>query len=249
MDNCPICNRKVLPNGRQAKCCVCSKSYHLKCISLSADVQNYIQTNASIWYCSKCVVEILPFNHIEDDDTFISEVNNMDINTQTLESLSELLFNPFELNTDDQYSPLYDIDPDVHFYNELDSHIGLKCNYYFEDMVSTAIEDNFKGRSYHSVFSICHMNIRSLKANLASFETCLENVDIPFTVIGISETWLRDCNCDLYDIMGYNLIENHRHNKMGGGVGIFLKSNISFQIRSDLGHHESYESVFVEIEK
>ena len=38
--------------------------------------------------------------------------------------------------------------------NELDSHIGLKCNYYFEDMVSTAIEDNFKGRSYRSVFSI-----------------------------------------------------------------------------------------------
>ena len=191
----------------------------------------------------------IAFYHIEDDDTFISEVNNMDIHTQTLESLSELLFNPFELNTDDQYSPLYDIDPDVHFYNELDSHIGLKCNYYFEDMVSTAIEDNFKGRSYHSVFSICHMNIRSLKANLASFETCLENVDIPFTVIGISETWLRDCNCDLYNIMGYNLIETHRHNKMGGGVGIFLKSNISFQIRSDLGHHESYESVFVEIEK
>ena len=186
---------------------------------------------------------------MEDDDTFISEVNNMDINTQTLESLSELLFNPFELNTDDQYSPLYDIDPDVHFYNELDSHIDRKCNYYFEDMVSTAIEDNFKGRSYHSVFSICHMNIRNLKANLASFETCLENVDIPFTVIGISETWLRDCNCDPYNIMGYNLIENHRHNKMGGGVGIFLKSNISFQIRSDLGHHESYESVFVEIEK
>ena len=59
------------------------------------------------------MVEILPFNHIEDDDTFISEVNNMNINTQTLESLSELLFNPFELNTDDQYSPLYDIDPDV----------------------------------------------------------------------------------------------------------------------------------------
>ena len=115
--------------------------------------------------CSKCMVGILPFNHSEVDDTFISEVNNMDINTQTLESLSELLFNHFQLNTDDQYSPLYDIDPDVHFHNKLDSHIGLKCNYYFEVMVSTAIEDIFKGRSYYIVFSICHMNIRSLKAN------------------------------------------------------------------------------------
>ena len=36
---------------------------------------------------------------------------------------------------------------------------------------------------------------------------------------------------------------------MGGGVGIVLKNNISLQIRSDLGHHESYETVLVEIEK
>ena len=42
----------------------------------------------------------MPFNHIEDDDAFISEVSNMHINTQTLESPSGLLFNPFELNTD-----------------------------------------------------------------------------------------------------------------------------------------------------
>ena len=60
----------------------------------------------------------MPFNHIEDDDAFISEVSNKHINTQTLESLSGLLFNPFELNTDYQYSPLHDIDPDSHFYND-----------------------------------------------------------------------------------------------------------------------------------
>ena len=65
------------------------------------------------------MVEILPFNHIEDDGAFVTEVY-MDIGTRTLESLSELLFNLTELNTEDQYSPLYDIDPDVHFYNELD---------------------------------------------------------------------------------------------------------------------------------
>ena len=148
----------------------------------------------------------------------------MDIRTQTLESLSELLFNPFELNTDDQYSPLYDIDPDVDFYNELDSHIGLKCDSYFIDMVLTAVDDNFKDRSYHSVFSFFHLIIRSLKANLASFETYQEYVNISFTVIGISGTGLRDCNCDLYNIIGYNLTENHRHNKIGGSVGIFSKT-------------------------
>ena len=91
MDKCPICNRYVLPHANQVKCCVCHLKYHLKCISLSPDVHINVLSNASSWYCSKCMIEIMPFNHIEDDDIFIAEVNNMDISTQTLESLSELL--------------------------------------------------------------------------------------------------------------------------------------------------------------
>ena len=53
----------------------------------------------------------------------------MDIDTKTIESLSESLFNPLELNNDDIYSPLCDVDPDANYFNELNAHISQNCNY------------------------------------------------------------------------------------------------------------------------
>ena len=63
---------------------------------------------------------------------------------------------------------------------------------------------------------MCHINIRSLKANLASFETCLANLNFEFTLIGVSETWLQDDNCDLYNLDGYHLTEIHKTCRSGG---------------------------------
>ena len=88
--------------------------------------------NASQWYCVECTSEIFPYDHI-DDEMCLLEVNGIDVGTRTIESLSELLFNPFETNTDESYSPLNDIDPDIQFFNDLDYHMSLNCNYYFED--------------------------------------------------------------------------------------------------------------------
>ena len=92
-----------------------------------------------------------------------------------------------------------------------------------------------------------HMNIRSMEANLTSFEICLE---FEFSVIGITETWLTDSNSDLYNINGFNFVETHRTGRSGGGVGIFLRNNILYQIRSDLTlNNEFSESMFIEIDK
>ena len=61
---------------------------------------------------------------------------------------------------------MFDIDPDMNYYNELKSHIALNCKYHFEESIAAAISDKTKGREYNNVFSLCHANIRSLKANL-----------------------------------------------------------------------------------
>ena len=102
MDNCPICSRSVLAHAKKVKCAVCYCYYHIKYISLNHEDQSYIEVNLFSWYC--CNSKIFPFNHIEGDDIFISEINNMDIDTKTIESLSESLFNPLELNNDDIYT-------------------------------------------------------------------------------------------------------------------------------------------------
>ena len=120
------------------------------------------------------------------------------LRTKTIESLSENLFNPLELNTDDIYSPLCDVDPDANYFNELNAHIYQNCNYYYEHSFSAIIQTRFKHMIDHNVFSLCHINIRSMKANLTSFEICLQNLEFEFSVIGITETWLTDSNSDLY---------------------------------------------------
>ena len=143
-----------------------------------------------------------------------------------------------------------DIDPDINFYNEIDYHLVSHCNYYMDNHFTSAIKNKFGNVSLHDMFSLCHINIRSLKANLPAFELCLGQLEMEFSVIGMSETWLQDCNCNLYNVAGYNLIENHRSTKKGGGVAIFLKRGISYQNRNDLEHMgDIYESVFIEIDK
>ena len=68
----------------------------------------------------------------------------------------------------------------MNYYNEIDFHIALNCNYYFEQSISAAINDKIKTGNLSKVFSLCHVNIRSLKANLPAFEICLQNMNFKF---------------------------------------------------------------------
>ena len=78
--------------------------FHMKCLSLKPEDHIYLQVNAATWYCVKYTSELFPFNHfVDDDDTFVLEANQIDVGTKTIESLSELIFNSFELNDDANY--------------------------------------------------------------------------------------------------------------------------------------------------
>ena len=99
-------------------------------------------------------------------------------------------------------------------------------------------------------FSSCHINIRSINANLSHFENYLQLLSIDFPVIAITETWLTDITCDLYSWTEYNFVEQHRSNKCGGGVGIFLQNHLNYIKRNDLNiSNDSCESLFVEIDR
>ena len=132
MDNCPICNRHILRHARMTCCCICQSKFHIKCITLNHETQISIMTNNSEWYCRNCICEIFPFNHIESDKSFLAEINNFTLSDR-IAALSDMLLQPFELNTNDYYSPLFDVDPDINFYNKIEFHTGFNCNYYMED--------------------------------------------------------------------------------------------------------------------
>ena len=89
-----------------------------------------------------------------------------------------------------------------------------------------------------------------MKANLKDFINYTDTLHIDFQIIGVRETWLNDITCKLYDMENYEISEQHRPSKTGGGVAIFLKNCIKFVRRNDIEIFNEYcESIFVEIEK
>ena len=112
---------------------------------------------------------------IEEDDIRLCELNGIDIDEHTIESLSGRLFNPFQLNDKYHYTPLSQIDPDVNFYDNINSHRGLHCNYYMKTSFYELINASMNGLTSENPFSLYHINIRSFRANLSFLElTTLE---------------------------------------------------------------------------
>ena len=83
-------------------------------------------------------------------------------------------------------------------------------------------------------FSIIHFNTRSLIRNFDQLNLLLRNLNMPFSVIGVSETWLTDCTAEHVNIRGYNFVSNHRKSKTGGGVGIYLQNGLQTSRRMQI---------------
>ena len=174
MDNCPICNRHILPHANQVYCSLCYDRYHMKCISLDPqDLQRMHEE--SDWYCPICLTGLFPFNHIEEDDLFIAEINKIEICPEIINISDRMLVYPFEINEDQYYTPLYEIDPEIIYYNSIGSHLRTNCNYYYEDHFETALKTKCIDIKTRNTLSMCHLNIRSMRANLSSSEICLNN--------------------------------------------------------------------------
>ena len=73
---------------------------------------------------------------------------------------------------------------------------------------------------------------------------------MPFTFIGICETWATQLNEDIFNIPGYKHEHYIRSNKRGGGVRMYILNTIPYKTRKNLSFsmHIS-ESVFIEIDK
>ena len=56
----------------------------------------------------------------------------------------------------------------------------------------------------------------------------MENLAHRFSVVGLTETWLRPSNIDAYGIDGYNHVGITRGNQQGGGVSLFICDEMFF---------------------
>ena len=78
----------------------------------------------------------------------------------------------------------------------------------------------------------------------------MSNLDVCFTVVCITETWLNNANVNSYELPGYQHEFDYCKNKIGGGVSIFIKHNVEYRTRTDLNISNKFiESLFIEIPK
>ena len=74
----------------------------------------------------------------------------------------------------------------------------------------------------HNAFSLLHLNIRSVPANFTHFLSYINNLNHAFSVIGLSETWLKQSNISADGIDVYSHIGLTRSNGMGGVVSLLI---------------------------
>jgi hypothetical protein len=144
-----------------------------------------------------------------------------------IDRLSSLSFNPLFKNF--KTKCFQDLDPDTKFYDEID------CNYYLADQFNDALETFAVVDS--SLFTVMHLNIRSLTRNIENLSDYLLCLAHKFSIIGLPETWLNENSC-LTQIPGYNFVSQNRIGQSGGGVACYLDSKYHYKIRSDLNYND-----------
>lgn len=94
----------------------------------------------------------------------------------------------------------------------------------------------------NKLLKIACLNVRSLTAHFVEFKNALQLHD--YDIIGITETWLTgSISDDFINIPNYNFVRADRHGR-GGGVGVYLKNNISFK---KLSHSGIIEQLWLQI--
>ena len=99
--------------------------------------------------------------------------------------------------------------------------------------------------------SILHLNICSSQHKLTDLSYYLENLNVSFSFIGISETWATKFNNHILNIPTYHHEQCLRsNNKKGGGTSLYINKDIQYKNRNDLSFpKQHYESIFIEVDK
>ena len=203
--------------------------------------------NHDHFICNECMSDAFPFNNLENDllGTQFPRDRTNDVDYDGMASLNEqLMLNVANLNDDGISHLLDNIDPDINFYDHR-AQANLTSDYFNENKFNIDIVNRIAG---HQTLSLLHLNIRSVPKNLNDLKAYVASLNVEFTVIGLSETWISDSNVGLYGIEGYSMEEVHRSNRTGGGVSIYIKNSYKYVRKYEFdGGNQFFESVFIDV--
>lgn len=245
IEECKICLRRILSHARTVKCNLCNCIYHVRCLP-----HNVLNENDNFYsdMCLICMSLILPFNNISNDAEFHDAISCSMHNFINEHSINEhRILDPLNLNNieNTQYE-IDEFDPDLNYYNDFTCVQNVQnCSYYLEDMYIKKISSN---QIMKNSFSLIHFNIRSAPRNLDKVEKLFSTLEMDFTVVALSETWLNCNNYHCHSLPGYNMESNFRSDRIGGGVSLLVKESVDYVLREDLSVFQSnFESLFIEI--
>ena len=127
----------------------------------------------------------------------------------------KIIFNPFKYQND-----IID--------NDDANAVNSKCMY----VTPEELRANLTSES--NTFSILNVNIRSLNTNFERLKQHMKTANHEYTIIGLSETHLKDKPTEYYDLSGYSLEYTNRTRCEKGGVSMYISQNVKYQLRNDL---------------
>lgn len=154
-------------------------------------------------------------------------------------------FNPIELmDIENSKSQTDDNEYEMDHWNNVDSQ---QSNF----VTDVSLRQKIKCiSSNNNIFSVFHMNARSLSKHFDEISGMLHNIGHDFTVLGFTESWLNQSTDQLYDLPGYSTYSSTRIDKLGGGLNVTDKVD-SCRVLYDMSHNVpngEFESFFVEFE-
>lgn len=186
----------------------------------------------------KCTTDAFPFAIIDDD---VDYVNALFIHNFGYRSHWSIINNAEQLNLISRSLKVdKDLDASRHCLNWFKT-----CKYVTESEFNSTIKHQLAVK----FFSILHINARSLIKNLDNILLFKNGLSHKFSVIAVTETWTNEDNEQLVDIAGYNKIIKHREVGKGGGVALYIDSDLRFTPATELAHFiaGNYDSVFANI--
>ena len=131
------------------------------------------------------------------------------------EILDQCLFSPF-----DSIGPA-----DVSVSENLFEHLRINCKYYTLACQSPSTHNH--GQDSSNQYSIIHINARSLLSDdkFSEFQVFLHLTKCKWSIICVSETWLKDGLEERRCLDGYSCFFDNRTLGVGGGVAVYAKND------------------------
>ena len=179
----------------------------------------------------------MPFNTLSDDDFLSLHTNNFSDNE---------LFRPnnFYENLITQHLNFSSQNLEIHL--DADDPVQRNMSKYITVNQLSNISRNFD----NDTFSALHANIRSMNRH---FDELLSLIDKPlhnpFSLVGLTETWIKENSNLPFHIDGYDFIHKNRNAGAGGGVAFYIKKSLNYNILDEFSIcNPCIESLFIEIE-